>query len=82
MFENRMAEDLVLVQLDLDTIFDDVSTHGLIIPIGHQIEVWGIDNLLDKHVFVNQKVYDFTPNQKIMQVTASMMFGCEDNGYD
>jgi hypothetical protein len=34
---------------------------------------------LDKHVHVNQKVYDFTPNQKIIQVIASMMFGCEDN---
>jgi len=79
MFEDRMAEDLVLVQLDLDTIFDDVSTHGLIIPICHQIEVWGIDKLLDKYVSIDQKVYDFTPNQKIMEVFASMMFGCEDN---
>jgi hypothetical protein len=51
----------------------------LIIPICHQIEAWGIDKLLDKHVHINQKVYDFTPNQKIMQVIGSMMFGCEDN---
>ena len=79
MFEDRMTEDLVWIQLDLDTISHDVSTHGLIIPICHQIEVWNIDKLLDKHVFVNQKVYEFTPNQKIMQVIASMMFGCDDN---
>lgn len=79
MFENRMTEDLIWVQLDLDTISHDVSTHGLIIPICHQIEAWGIDKLLDKHVCINQKVYDFTPNQKIMRVFASMMFGCEDN---
>ncbi len=45
MFEDRMSEDLVLVQLDLDTLFDDVSTHGLIIPICHQVEAWGVDNL-------------------------------------
>ncbi len=48
MFENRMGEDLVWIQLDLDTLFDDVSTHGLIIPICHQIEVWSIDKLLER----------------------------------
>jgi len=79
MFGNRMPEDLVWVQLDLDTINKDVSTHGLIIPICHQIEAWEIDKLLDKHVSIDQKVYDFTPNQKIMQAYASNMFGCEDN---
>jgi hypothetical protein len=79
MFDDRMNEHLVWGKLDLDKIKNDVSTHGLIIPICHQIESWGIDNLLDKHVRVNQKVYDFTPNQKIMQVLASNMFGCEDN---
>ena len=79
MFEYRMPEDLVWVQLDLEKIQNYVSTHGLIIPICHQISAWGIDKLLDKHVFVNQKVYNFTRNQKIMQVFASMMFGCEDN---
>ena len=79
MFNDRMPEDLVWVQLDLDTIRHDVSTYGLIIPICHQIKSWCIDKLLDKHVYVNQKVYDFTPNQKIIQVIGSMMFGCEDN---
>ena len=79
MFEKRMNEELVWVQLDLDTVNHDVSSHGLIIPICQQIENWGIDKLLDKHVRIRQKVYDFTPNQKIMQVIASMMFGCEDN---
>jgi len=79
MFDNRMNDELVWVQLDLDRLSHDVSTHGLIIPICHQIELWSIDKLLDKHVHVNQKVYDFTPNQKIMQVLASMLFGCEDN---
>jgi hypothetical protein len=79
MFDDRMNEELVWVQLDLDQIRSDVSTHGLIIPICHQIKLWSIDKLLDKHVVVNQKVYDFTPNQKIMQVLASMLFGCEDN---
>jgi len=79
MFDDRMSEELEWVQLDLDTISHDVSTHGLIIPICHQIESWGIDKLLDKHVSIKQKVYDFTPNQKIMEVLASMMFGCEDN---
>jgi hypothetical protein len=28
MFDNRMPEDLVWFQLDLDTILHDVSTHG------------------------------------------------------
>jgi len=79
MFENRMNERLVWTQLDLDTVNYNVSSHGLIIPICQQIEVWGIDKLLDKNVHVKQKVYDFTPNQKITQVLASMMFGCEDN---
>jgi len=67
------------VQLDLDTVNHDVSSHGLIIPICKQIENWEIDKLLDKHVKIHQKVYKFTPNQKIVQVMASMMFGCEDN---
>ena len=67
MFNDRIPEELVWVQLDLDTIRHDVSTYGLIIPICHQIESWGIDKLLDKHVHVNQKVYDFTP--KIIQVS-------------
>jgi len=49
-----MPEDLVWVQLDLDTIRHDVSTYGLIIPICHQIEAWGIDELLDKQDHVNQ----------------------------
>ncbi len=79
MFDERQDEALVWVQLDLDTIAHKVQTHGLIIPICHQIEAWGIDKLLDKHVDVHQKVYDFTPNPKIIQVFASMMFGCEDN---
>lgn len=79
MFEKRMNEELVWIQLDLDTVVHNVSSHGLIIPICRQIETWGIDKLLDKYVKVKQKVYDFTPNQKIMQVLASMMFGCEDN---
>ena len=48
MFEDRMTEDLVWIQLDLDTISHDVSTHGLIIPICHQIEVWSIDKLLER----------------------------------
>jgi hypothetical protein len=43
------------------------------------MEAWGIDKLLDKYVSVHQKVYDFTPNQKIMEALASMIFGCEDN---
>lgn len=67
------------MQLDLDTVNHDVSSHGLIIPICKQIENWEIDKLLDKHVKIHQKVYKFTPNQKIVQVMASMMFGCEDN---
>ena len=79
MFDKRMNEELVWVQLDLDTVKHNVSSHGLIIPICQQIENWSIDKLLDKHVKVKQKVYEFTPNQKIMQVMASMMFGCEDN---
>jgi hypothetical protein len=79
MFDKRMSEELVWVQLDLDTVNHNVSSHGLIIPICQQIETWGIDKLLDKHVKIHQKVYDFTPNQKIVQVMASMMFGCEDN---
>ena len=79
MFENRMNEELIWVRLDLDTVCHNVSTHGLIIPICHQIEAWGIDKLLDKYVSVHQKVYDFTPNQKIMEVMASIIFGCEDN---
>jgi hypothetical protein len=79
MFEKRMNEELVWIKLDLDTVNRDVSSHGLIIPICQQIENWGIDKLLDKYVKVKQKVYEFTPNQKIMQVMASMMFGCEDN---
>jgi len=79
MFDKRMNEELAWVQLDLDTVNHDVSSHGLIIPICKQIEIWGIDKLLDKYVKIHQKVYEFTPNQKIMQVVASMMFGCEDN---
>lgn len=79
MFGDRQDEQLVWVQLDFDTIAHDLKTHGLIIPICHQIEAWGIDKLLDKSVDVHQKVYDFTPNQKIMQMFASMLFGCEDN---
>ena len=79
MFDERQDEKLVWVELDLDTTSHDVQTHGLMIPICHQIQAWGIDKLLDEHVCVNQKVYDFTPNQKIMQVFASMLFGCEDN---
>jgi hypothetical protein len=79
MFEDRMDEELVWVQLDLDTVSHGVSGNGLIVPICHQISTWGIDKLLDKHVSVHQKVYDFTPNQKIMEVMASMLFGCEDN---
>jgi hypothetical protein len=79
MFDDRMNEELEWVQLDLGTVSHDVSTHGLIIHICHQIESWGIAKLLDKHVRIKQKVYDFTPNQKIMEVLASMMFGCEDN---
>ena len=79
MFDKRMNEELVWVQLDLDTVQHDVSSHGLIIPICKQIENWGIDKLLDKYVKIHQKVYYFTPNQKIVQVMASMMFGCEDN---
>jgi hypothetical protein len=59
MFENRMNEELIWVRLDLDTISHHVSTHGLIIPICHQMEAWGIDKLLDKYVSVHQKVYDF-----------------------
>jgi len=79
MFDKRMNEELVWIKLDLDTVNHDISSHGLIIPICQQIENWGIDKLLDKYVKVKQKVYEFTPNQKIMQVMASMMFGCEDN---
>jgi hypothetical protein len=79
MFDKRMNEELAWVKLDLDTVNHDVSSHGLIIPICKQIENWGIDKLLDKHVKIHQKVYKFTPNQKIVQVMASMMFGCEDN---
>ena len=89
MFDKRMNEELAWVQLDLDIVNHDVSSHGLIIPICKQIEIWGIDKLLDKHVKIDQKVYEFTPlvppsdgrteNQKIVQVMASMMFGCEDN---
>lgn len=79
MFENRMNEKLVWIQLDLDTVNHNVSSRGLIIPICQQIENWCIDKLLDKYVRIKQKVYDFTPNQKITQVLASMMFGCEDN---
>ena len=33
MFDKRMNEELVWVQLDLDTVIHDVSSHGLIIPI-------------------------------------------------
>ncbi len=51
----------------------------MIVPICHQIGAWGIDKLLDKHVSVRQKEYFFSPNQKIMEVLASMLFGCEDN---
>jgi hypothetical protein len=79
MFDKRMNEELVWIKLDLDTVNHDISSHGLIIPICQQIENWGIDKLLDKYVKVKQKVYEFTPNQKIMQVMASMMFGCEDS---
>ncbi len=64
MFDDRQDEQLVWLQLDLDTIAHDVKTHRLIIPICHQIEAWGINKLLEKHVDVHQKVYDFTPNQK------------------
>jgi len=60
------------VQLDLDTVNHDVnhdvSSHGLIIPICKQIENWEIDKLLDKHVKIHQKVYKFTPNQKIVHL--------------
>ncbi len=79
MFEKRMNEELAWIQLDLDKVNHNISSHGLIIPICTQIENWGIDKLLDKYVKIHQKVYKFTPNQKIMQVIASMMFGCEDN---
>jgi len=79
MFDDRMGEELEWVQLDLDEISHDVSGNGLIVPICHQIGNWGIDKLLDKYLDVHQKVYDFTPNQKIMELMASMMFGCEDN---
>ena len=48
MFDNRMPEDLEWIQLDLDTLSNDVSTHGLIIPVCHQIEAWEIDKLLGK----------------------------------
>ena len=79
MFGDRMDEELEWVQLDLDEVSHNVSGNGLIVPICHQIGTWGIDKLLDKYVDVHQKVYEFTPNQKIMEVMASMMFGCEDN---
>ncbi len=79
MFDDRMGEEMVWAQLDLGTIPHNVSGNGLIVPICHQIGVWGIDKLLDKYVSVGQKVYEFTPNQKIMEEMASMMFGCEDN---
>jgi hypothetical protein len=79
MFDDRMDEELVWVKLDLDTVSHDVSANGLIVPICCQIDTWGIDKLLDEYVSIHQKVYDFTPNQKIMEVLASMMFGCEDN---
>jgi|GEM_PF-2182092 len=78
MFEDRMEEELVWVQSDLDEISHDVSGNGLIVPICHQIGTWGIDKLLDKYVSVHQKVYEFTPNQNIMEVMASIMFGCID----
>ena len=57
MFDNRMPEEIIWTQLDLDEITKDVSTHGLIIPICHQVEAWSIDKLLDKHVTIDQKVY-------------------------
>jgi hypothetical protein len=79
MFDRRMDEELGWVQLDLDEISHNVSGNGLIVPICHQISTWGIDKLLDKYVSVGQKEYFFSPNQKIMEVMASMMFGCEDN---
>jgi hypothetical protein len=79
MFDDRMDEELEWVQLDLDEISHNVSGNGLIVPICHQIGAWGIDKLLDKYVSVRQKEYFFSPNQKIMEVMASMMFGCEDN---
>ena len=43
MFDDRMEEELVWVQFDLDTISHDVSANGLIVPICHQIGTWGID---------------------------------------
>ena len=52
MFDDRMSEELEWVQLDLDTFSHDVSTHGLTVPICHQIESWGIDKLLDKHIHI------------------------------
>jgi len=79
MFDDRMDEELGWVQLDLDEISHNVSGNGLIVPICHQISTWGIDKLLDKYVSVGQKEYFFSPNQKIMEVLASMLFGCEDN---
>ena len=62
MFDERQDEKLVWVELDLDTTSHDVQTHGLMIPICHQIQAWGIDKLLDEHVCVNQKVYKVLPN--------------------
>ncbi len=79
MFDDRLGEELGWVQLDLAEISHNVSGNGLIVPICHQISTWGIDKLLDKHVSVDQKEYFFSPNQKIMEVLASMLFGCEDN---
>jgi hypothetical protein len=57
MFDKRMNEELVWLQLDLDTLNHNVSSHGLIIPICQQIEAWGIDKLLDRYVKIRQKVY-------------------------
>ena len=57
MFDDRMGEEILWAQLDLDTIPHNVSGNGLIVPICHQISNWGIDKLLDKHVSVDQKMY-------------------------
>ena len=47
MFDARMDEELEWVQLDLDEISHNVSGNGLIVPICHQVGIWGIDKLLE-----------------------------------
>ena len=74
MFDDRMDEELEWIQLDLDEVSHDVSGNGLIVPICHQIDAWGIDKLLDKYVSVRQKVREKSIGQLLLSLSRHAQF--------